>query len=365
MSAGVDTTRIFARVDALVERFIKRGAFPGAAVAIGQYDQVHKLTGYGTYTYESDRPVTPRSVFDLASLTKVIATTTAAMQLYEQDRLDLDSTVQSYLPSFDNPEKADITVRQLLTHTAGFTPFRTFYAEGVRTRQAVVDSIFAIPLDSAPSQQYRYSDFSMIVLVLVLEAITGQEFSAYAREHIFEPLGMAATGFRSTGVSDPAVVPTERDDYFRHRLVQGEVHDENAWLLGGTAGHAGLFASARDVARFASLMAQSGRYEGEPFLDSTTVDLFTTVVDTMMSSRALGWDTKSRDKPSSSGEYFGPRSFGHTGFTGTSIWIDPDTGIFVVLLTNRVYPTRENPLISQVRPLLADLAFMALGGSER
>ena len=359
-----DTTRAFARIDSLLEAFIEKRAFPGAAVAIGQHDRIHKLTGYGTYTYESARATTPQSVFDLASLTKVIATTTAAMLLYEDGRLHLDATVHSYLPEFGSVEKSTITIRHLLTHTGGFTPFRNFYADSVLTREAVLDSIFTIALDSPPGTRYQYSDFGMITLALVLEAITGRDFATFAKEHIFEPLNMQATAFRGTGTPDTAVVPTERDDYFRHRLVQGEVHDENAWILGGAAGHAGLFSSAEDVARFASMMAQDGRYGDSQFLKPTTVAYFSTVANTVLSSRALGWDTKSKDKPSSAGEHFGPRSFGHTGFTGTSMWIDPDTGIFVVLLTNRVHPTRRNSKISKLRPLLADMAYEALAAPD-
>jgi len=361
--APPDKERAFSRIDSLVERFIDRRAFPGAAVAIGHRETLHKLTGYGTYIYESDQAVTTQSVFDVASLTKVIATTTAAMLLYEQDLLDLDATVRSYLPEFDSPEKASITIRHLLTHTAGFTPFRTFYLDGIVTREAVINEIFTIPLERRPGQRYRYSDFGMIVLVLAIEKITGQDFATYARENIFEPLGMTATGFREAGTPDPDVVPTELDDYFRNRLVQGEVHDENAWILGGTAGHAGLFSSAEDVARFAAMMARGGRYPGGLFLSPETVEYFTTVVDADFSSRALGWDTKSTDDPpSSAGEHFGARSFGHTGFTGTSMWIDPDTGVYAILLTNRVYPTRESRGVGELRPMVADLAYEALVG---
>ena len=349
-------------MDSLVEAYIGRRAFPGAAVAVGRHGTVHKLTGYGTYTYESGQATGPQSVFDLASLTKVVATTTAAMLLYEEGRLAIDATVRSYLPAFDSPDKADITIAHLLTHTSGFTPFRTFYADGVLTRQAIIDSIFTIPLDYAPGAVYRYSDFGMITLALVMEAITGEGFAALTRSRIFEPLGMTSTGFRGTGAPDPTVVPTELDDYFRQRLVQGEVHDENAWILGGTAGHAGLFSSAEDVAKFASMLAQDGRYPGGQFLQPSTLALFTSVVDSTVSTRALGWDTKSPDKPSSSGEHFGPRSYGHTGFTGTSLWLDPDTGVFVILLTNRVYPTRRNYRISELRPMIADLAYEALVG---
>ena len=358
-----ERARLFARVDSVILASIDEGVFPGAALAIGRRGELYKLDGYGTYTYESKRPTTPQSVFDLASLTKVIATTTATMLLYEEDLIDLEATVQSYLPAFNDPEKADITIWHLLTHTSGLIPFRFFYEDSIFASQAIIDSIYTMPLQAEPGERYRYSDFSMITLLHVLESIVDQDFGTFADERIFKPLGMAATGFRGTGDPDTTVVPTELDDYYRNRLVQGEVHDETAWLLGGTAGHAGLFSSAQDVATFAGMMAQFGRYEGGLFLSPETVHYFTTVVDITLSSRALGWDTKRRDgKPSSAGAYFGPRSFGHTGFTGTSMWIDPDTGVYVVLLTNRVYPTRENYGIGEVRGKVADLAHEALVG---
>ncbi len=360
--APPDKEGSFEQIDILVEQFIEREAFPGAAVAIGQRDTLHKLTAYGNFTYESGPPVTPQSVFDLASLTKVIATTTAAMLLYEQDLIDLDATVRSYLPDFDSPDKADITIRQLLTHTAGFIPWRPFYETTPNLNRAlIIDSIFTLPLDNQPGETYSYSDFSMIILMFVIEEITGQDFASFSRENIFEPLGISNTDFLGTGTPDSSVVPTELDDYFRNRLIQGEVHDETAWVLGGTSGHAGLFSSAEDVARFAAMMAQGGLYDGGVFLNPETIEYFTSVVDSDVSSRALGWDTKSTER-SSSGAHFGPLSFGHTGFTGTSMWIDPDTGVYVILLTNRVYPSRERHGIGELRPMVADLAYEALVG---
>ncbi len=353
-----------ARIDSLLRAAIRARAFPGAAVAVGRGGVLVKLDAYGYFTYDSEQPVTPASRFDLASLTKVVATTTAAMQLYEQGRLDLDAPVARYLPSFGQNGKANVTIRQLLSHTAGLTPFRAFHTMGVTTRQAVLDSIFAIPRDYAPGAASRYSDFGMSTLALVLEKITGQDFAAYARDHVFEPLGMTATGFRPAGQPDTSIVPTEVDATFRRRLVQGEVHDETAWILGGVAGHAGLFSTAEDLARFAAMLAQGGRAGGRAFLKEETIRLFTAAVDPTRKqhTRALGWDTKSLEGYSSAGQFFGPKSFGHTGFTGTSLWIDPDQQLFVILLTNRVYPTRENGKIRDVRPAVADLAYRAIVG---
>ena len=349
-----------ARIDTLIRKSIKAGAFPGAAVAIGRAGVVVKLDGYGYFTYESEQPVTPQSPFDLASLTKVIATTTAAMQLYEQGRLDLDAPVSTYLPAFAVNGKAAITIRHLLTHTSGMPAFKPFYQMGVTTRQGVVDAVLGTELENEPGAKYVYSDFSMITLALVAEKITGQDFATYTREQIFEPLGMYDTGYRPTGQPDSTVVPTEVDDYFRNRLIQGEVHDENAWLLDGVAGHAGLFSTAADLARFAFMMTNGGRAGSKPFLKEETIRLFTTRVDPKKHSRALGWDTKSLNGYSSAGRLFGPNSFGHTGFTGTSIWIDPDQQLFVILLTNRVHPSRKNRGHIAVRPQVANLAYQAI-----
>jgi len=351
------------RIDSLLRNAITRRAFPGAAVAIGRAGALTKLDGYGYFTYNSEQPVTPQSRFDMASVTKVVVTTTAAMQLYDQGLLDLDAPVSRYLSTFTQHGKQGVTIRHLLTHTSGLPPFRPFHRMGVTTRQAVIDSIFAIGLEFEPGAQARYSDFSMITLALVIEKITGQEFAAYAREHILEPLGMHDTGFLPTGHPDESVVPTEVDDYFRNRLIQGEVHDETAWLLGGTAGHAGLFSTAADLARFAFMLTNGGRIEGKPFIRDETIRLFTTPIDPDHHTRALGWDTRSREGYSSAGAFFGPHSFGHTGFTGTSIWIDPDQQLFVILLTNRVYPTRENRGHLPIRPQLADLAYKAIVGA--
>lgn len=352
-------------VDSLLRAAIADSAFPGAAVAIGRKDVIAKLNGYGYFTYEALQPVTPESLFDLASLTKVIATTTAVMQLYERGRLDLEAPVARYLPAFGRNGKDRITIRQLLTHTAGLIPFRPFYKMDIANRREVLEAIFAEKPIYEPGTESRYSDLGFITLALVIEEITGQRFADYAEEHIFEPLGMSQTGFRPAGAgSDQAIVPTEIDNAFRKRLVQGEVHDETAYLMGGTAGHAGLFSTAEDLAAFAAMLASGGRANGRPFLKPETVALFTAPADPARRrhTRALGWDTKSPAGYSSAGQLFGPRSFGHTGFTGTSLWIDPDQELFVILLTNRVYPTRENRRHVYVRPHLADLAYEAIAG---
>ncbi len=350
-----------ARIDSLIIERIHAQAFPGAVVSVGMGSEIIKMTGYGGFTYRSQRRMLPESLFDLASLTKVVATTTASMLLYERGQLDIELPVSNYLEAFNIPERQRITVRHLLTHTSGLPAFQPFHLDGITSREVVLDSILSISLFSEPGEEYLYSDFGMISLALVIEAITGKPFDEWCTNNIFAPLGMNSTGFRTTGEPDSTVVPTELDDYFRNRLIQGEVHDETAWTLGGVAGHAGIFSTALDLSRFAQMMAQRGRLDELEFLRPQTIDLFTTVVDTSLSTRALGWDTRNlNDEPSSAGQFFGSRSYGHTGFTGTSLWIDPDSKAWVILLSNRVYPSRdEYERFMGLRGAIADAVYEA------
>jgi beta-glucosidase-like glycosyl hydrolase/CubicO group peptidase (beta-lactamase class C family) len=359
--AGMSGDRL-RQVDSLLHAAISDKAFPGAAVAIGRGGVLTKMDAYGYFTYENRTPVTTVSRFDMASLTKVISTTTAAMKLVEEDRLDLEDHVVEYLPEFGRNGKEKVRIRHLLTHTAGLIPFRTFHRMGVTNRGALIDSIMAEKLIYTPGTESRYSDFSMITLMLVIEKITGRDFASYAEEEIFKPLGMVNTGFLDTAGPDTTVVPTEVDGGFRNRLIQGEVHDETAWILGGTSGHAGLFSTVEDVSKFAYMLLNDGEINGRRFLKPETIRKFTRPFAPEKHTRALGWDTPSREGYTSAGRHFGPKSFGHTGFTGTSMWLDPEQDLFVILLTNRVYPTRENSKISQVRPKLADIAQEAILG---
>lgn len=357
---GMDGDRL-RLIDSLLTASIDDRAFPGAAVAIGRGGVLAKLDAYGYYTYDMKRPVTTRSRFDLASLTKVVATATAAMKLYEEGRLDLDARVAEYLPEFDRGGKSGVTIRNLLTHTSGFIPFRPFHQLGVRERNALIDSVMAEHLVYEPGTESRYSDLGMITLMLLMERITDRPFDEWLDENVFEPLGMHDTGFRGH-ISDSSIVPTELDRTFRRRMIQGEVHDETAWILGGVSGHAGLFSTAEDLSKFAFMLVNDGYANGVQFLKPETIRTFTRAQDSESHTRALGWDTPSREGYTSAGQYFGPKSFGHTGFTGTSLWIDPDQDLFVLLLTNRVYPTRENSKIVQVRPQLSDIAHRAILG---
>lgn len=363
--------RLRQRTDSLMRASIEARAFPGAAVAIGRGPATAALDGFGYFTYDAEQPVTPRSRFDLASLTKVVATTTAAMQLYEQDRLHLGDRVAQYLPAFAQNGKGSVTIRQLLTHSAGLPPFRLYAGMGFAnpeaqgTRRPLIDTLMAEKPQYEPGTKSEYSDLGMVAMGLVIEKITGQPLDRYAEDHIFAPLGMDDTGFRPVATTDPdsAFVPTEREG-FRGRLLQGEVHDPTAYLMGGVSGNAGVFSTARDLATFAYMLAHGGRIYGEQFLEKKTIERFTERAEGLgESTRALGWDTKTVGGYSSAGRYFGKNSFGHTGFTGTSLWIDPDQQLFVILLTNRVYPHRQDdPAILDVRPKLADIAYTSIAG---
>jgi CubicO group peptidase (beta-lactamase class C family) len=318
------------------------------------------MRGFGSTDWNSNgaAPVDERTLYDMASLTKVIATTTLAMILEESGRLDLDRTVASYLPEFNAPDKATITVRQLLIHRGGleaFAPlFRTF-----RGREAYLTQINQRPLAFQPDTRTVYSDWDMILLQLVMERITASTLDSLAREMIFEPLGMLDTRFNPPAEMLGRVAPTEIDTT-RGGLVRGFVHDENAWAMGGVAGHAGLFSTARDLAVFAQMMLNGGEVNGVRILKPETMARWT-ARQGAESSRALGWDTPSDG--SSAGRYFSPRSFGHTGFTGTSIWIDPEKNLFVVLLTNRVNPTRANNRHVALRRAVADAVQEAVLGA--
>lgn len=349
----------FSAIDELLQSAIRNKAFPAAAIAFGTDKTLVRAKAYGYQTYESDVAVTPDMPFDLASLTKVVGLTTAVMKLYEEGRLRLDDKVVKYIPEFAPNGKDQLTIRHLMTHTGGLKAFYAFYNMGIHSREGVLQHIYADKLYYTPDTKMEYSDLDMILMGLIVERISGKTLDAYLKDNFWKPLGMERTGFRTTNGADDnqRIVPTEKDTYFRKKLMQGEVHDECAWVLGGTSGHAGLFSTANDLAIFAHLMLNEGSYGGKQYLKPETIRLFTKVQRPGFSTRGLGWDTKPKAGYTTAGTKWGPRSYGHTGFTGTSIWIDPDAKVFAVLLTNRVYPTRENQKIRDIRPKYADLVW--------
>jgi CubicO group peptidase (beta-lactamase class C family) len=351
-------------------------AFPGAVVAVGRHDSVMLLTAVGHYGFDDPRPVTTETIYDLASLTKVIGLTTMAMMLVDSGTLDLDAPVQRYVPAFQGTNKDRVTIRHLLTHSSGLPAWRPLFREAA-TREAALQLVDTTPLVRQPGDTFVYSDLGAIALTQAVERVAGQRIDAFLDARLFGPLEMQSTRYLPPENWRSRIAPTETDTAFRHRALRGEVHDENAGRLGGVSGHAGLFSSAPDLVRFAQWLlvertpkdAEGRRTSpgGVPpassgdlrHLPATLVQQFTTCQNTPPgSSRALGWDTPSEN--SSAGTKLGPNSFGHTGFTGTSIWIDPDRDLFIILLTNRVNPTRANMKILQVRRRVADLVVDAL-----
>jgi CubicO group peptidase (beta-lactamase class C family) len=281
-----------------------------------------------------------------------------AMILVDEGRLDLERPVHDFLPGFQGPGKEAVTVRHLLTHSSGLPAIVTLYKE-VQGRAAFRERILALDLTYPPGSRSVYSDPGIILLGEVLEQVAGEPLDAFVRERVFMPLGMRDTRFRPPPELWSRIAPTEFDPW-RGRLIQGEVHDENAFAMGGVAPHAGLFSTAGDLARFARMLLNGGTLDGRRIVSRETIERFTRRAGIPGSDRALGWDTKSAEG-SSAGSLLSARSFGHTGFTGTSIWIDPERRLFIILLTNRVYPTRENNLIREARPAVADAVARGLG----
>ena len=286
----------------------------------------------------------------MASLTKVIGLTTAMMLLVESGQVDLEAPVQRYIAEFSGPGKEVVTLRHLLTHSSGLPAWRPLYKEADGPAAALALAI-ATPLDTTPGLRMVYSDLGAIILGEVVARISGQPFDVFLRERVFEPLGMSETMFRPPVSLRDRIAPTEIDPW-RQRHLRGEVHDENAFALGGVSAHAGLFSTGRDLARIARMFLGGGMLDGRRFLSTATIDRFTAVQDSALSHRALGWETP--NGTNSGGHYMSRRSFGHTGFTGTSFWVDRDRGLFVILLTNRVNPTRERRQIGAIRIAVAD-----------
>ena len=346
-------------VDSIITAAIADHATPGAALAVVQHGKVLKLQGYGKLDY---RPgfgdVTDSTLYDLASLTKVIGTTTAAMILVDEGKLDIDAPISRYLPEFlQHPDKKDIKVRNLLLHNAGYKPFAPFY-KSMKGREEYLKGILDLPLDYPTGTKMVYSDFSMITLALAMERVMGMPIDQFLQQRVFGPMGMRDTQYNPPQSLLYRIAPTEIDTVFRHIHVHGVVHDENAYAIGGVSGHAGLFSSARDLAKFGTMLLNGGYYNGRRYVSAATVALFTHKQGDQ-SSRALGWDTPT--PRSSAGDLLSPNSFGHTGFTGTSIWADPDKDLLIVLLTNRVNPTRDNMKITPLRRAVADAVVTSIG----
>jgi serine-type D-Ala-D-Ala carboxypeptidase len=353
---------------------VARGAAPGAVLGV-THDGERFVFGTGRLgDLDASRPG-PRTVYDLASLTKVVGLTTGLMLAVNEGKIELDAPVQRYVPAFAGAEKEKVTVRQLLGHAGGLPAWRPLFREASSRRDA-----FALadttPLEYPPGSRDVYSDLGAIVLTQILETVYHQRIDSLVEQRIFGPLGLTSLRYLPPPGWLPRIAPTEMDPW-RGRVLRGEVHDENAAVMDGVSGHAGLFGSMEDLLGFAEwMLAQAdGRSVGQSasWSESGSTSLpsdratvrppvfrtFTTRQNLVPgSSRALGWDTP--DSGSSSGSLLSPHSVGHTGFTGTSIWIDFDRRVAIVLLSNRVHPTRNNPRWNPVRAGVADLVMTTL-----
>ncbi|MGC1784069.1 MAG: serine hydrolase domain-containing protein [Acidobacteriaceae bacterium] len=348
----------FPSAHAILIEAIRDRAFPGAAYGVLSPGQGLTAEAAGAFTYETGAPpVKADTIFDIASISKVLPTTAMAMLLFERHILDLDEPVCMHLSEFVHAEAANspkrtITPRMLLTHSSGLPAYERLY-ERYHSASALLNACMQMPLEALPGTHAMYSDIGFIVLGYLLEKLAGETLDAFACREIFLPLGMTSTTFRPPAEWKPLIPPTRLDDPLRHRLIQGEVHDDNCWVLGGVSGHAGAFSNVADTLRFARYILDNGT----PLFREATVSMFAArQTQPPGTSRALGWDTPSA--PSSSGHFFSACSVGHLGYTGTSLWIDLEKAVAIVLLTNRTFPGAGpdgvSQKIQQVRPRFHD-----------
>lgn len=340
----------FSSIDLVVNNAISEEAFPGAVVLVWKDGKVIYEKAFGNFTYEkTSQKVTTNTIYDLASLSKVVATTTAAMICYDKKLFSLDDKVVKYIREFGINGKENITIKNLLVHNSGLPAWKKFYDRNLTANQ-VLNEIYSLELDYKPGEKTVYSDLGIITLGKIIEKVTFKDLDVFCKDEIFIPLQMNSTFYNPDDSFKKLCAPTEIDNYWRMKTLQGEVHDETSTMLNGVAGHAGLFSTANDIAKLMAILMNKGTLNDKQFIRQSTVEFFIKKYSDA-SSRAIGWDTKS-ETGSSAGDYFSKNSFGHTGFTGTSIWADPERNLFVVFLTNRVYPTRENGKLGKVRPEL-------------
>jgi serine-type D-Ala-D-Ala carboxypeptidase len=348
---------IFHSAFELLRQAIAERAFPCASVAITHSGNLVGLKAMGSFTYEPESSeVTPGSIFDIASVTKVAATTTMAMILYERGLLDLEMPVAAVVPEFagEDARRQDVTLHMLLAHSSGLPAYEKLFLR-VKTREELLQAAFATALAAEPGSKAVYSDIGFVILGWALQRIADESLDRFCQREVFGPLGMAHTAFNPAPGWKTLIPPTADDREFRGRVIQGEVQDENCSVMGGVAGHAGLFATAQDIAVFAEAMLNGGH----PIVRPETLALFTRREPAPAgTSRALGWDTPS--SPSQSGKHFLPHAFGHLGYTGTSLWIDPERRLSITLLTNRTWPDCSNKKIKEVRPKFHDAVIEAL-----
>ena len=328
---------------------ISDSIFPGAQLFVSKGDKILINKSFGNHTYEKDsKIITNESIYDVASLTKVLSTTPVAMKLIQKKLLSLDFYLSDFYPEFNSGNKKEVTIRHLLTHSSGLPAYVEYYKiNSIDPELDIINDIVNLDLEYIPDEKMVYSDLGMILLYDIIKKVSNSDLDKLSNKYFYKPFNMTNTYFNP--INDDIVVPTEYDKHYRMKLIKGEVHDENAYILNGVSGHAGLFSNSTDIGTFSKFFLNEGVLLGRRYLKKDLIRTFTSKTKNPVNSdRALGWDTPS-DRGSSAGDYFSIGSYGHLGFTGTSLWIDPNEEIIIVFLTNRVYPTRENKGIYNIR----------------
>ena len=364
------------KIDSIINDAIKQKATPGMALLVVKDGKIVYEKTYGQMSYDKNEKVSKESVYDLASITKICATTLSLMKLYDEQKIELNKTLGDYLPWVRGSDKQGLTIKDILLHQAGLKPFIPFYKEIADSttkkplpgyfsklsdetysikiddsiymrgqwRDTMMSRILSSPLDK--TKRYVYSDNDFILLGEVIKAVSGQSIDQYAYNNFYRPLGLRSIGFNPTNYVDKkTIAPTEDDPYFREKMIRGYVHDPGAAMFGGIAGHAGLFSNAYDVAVLMQLLMNKGVINEKRYIAASTIDLFTSY-QSNISRRGLGFDKPEKDNATRKEPYpainVSPSTFGHLGFTGTCTWADPENKIIIVLLTNRVHPTAKN-----------------------
>jgi beta-N-acetylhexosaminidase len=392
---GLNTQEL-TRIDSVATDAIDKGAMPGCVVLVAKNGRIAYHKAFGYTNYDKLEPVTRDMVYDLASLTKISATTVSVMKLYEEGKIDLEKTLGDYLPWTRGTDKAPLRLKEILLHQAGLYPFIPFYrevidtvtgkpfqqyfstvkdashqyrvAEGIYVRNDWQDTLYKRILQSklTAADKYVYSDNDFIFLGKIVEAVSGKPLNEYVRETFYVPLRMTTTTFRPRElVPLDLIVPTEEEKHFRQQMMRGDVHDEGAAMFGGVAGHAGLFSNAYDLAQLYQMLLNGGELNGVRFFQKTTIDKFT-AYNSSISRRGLGFDKPEKDNATRKEPYpsasVSPETYGHTGFTGTCVWVDPKYNLVYIFLSNRVTPTRANNKLGQmsVRPNIQEVIYRSI-----
>ena len=340
-------------IDSIINSAIQDSVFPGAVLCFGNSQNVSFINSYGRYDYSPmSSPVTTDCIYDLASLTKVIATTSSIMRLIEKGLLNLNDPVSDHISDFGVKNKKQISIKNLLVHNSGLSPGRPLYS-CCETKEVALDSLFNLKLQYRTGEETVYSDLGFIMLGLLVEKIAHQSLDVYVNQILNKEMQMKETIFNPDDSIWTRIIPTDPEINMRLIKNPGTVRNTITRIFNGVAGHAGLFSSARDLAIFATMYLNHGDINGKKIFSKSTIDNFSKK-QLSHSTRALGWDTANGNQENKIANLFSDDAFGHTGFTGTSIWIDPTIDLYIILLTNRTYEMTNRSLIKEFRPLIHD-----------